>query len=326
MKKPSKVSLIIPIYNGENHLSKALESAINQSLRDIEIIIINDGSTDNTASLLEQFNKSDKRIHIKTQPKNIGLGAARNLGIEMASGDFLYFLDADDYLHPNALEILYNQAISENLDILQSKFIRKNRNSKKILPKELVPLPKAVDSVEYFHQDFFISPTSWAKLYKTEFIINHNIKFKNIYFEDMPFVFEAISKAKRINNNMAPTYIYQKQENSITSSFSEKHIDDYIYVLNELQVYFLREDLTDKYATFPIHYYLFLARLSDMAIKNGNSEQKKKVKTYVDNQARKYKQFIINNKNYPFLKRMALKSSPYNYALLSQALKPKKHK
>ena len=320
-----KVSLIIPVFNGEKHLSKAIESSINQSLEDIEVIIIDDGSTDKTPLILDDFKRKDSRIKVYTQEKNKGLGPTRNFGIEKATGEYLSFLDADDYLHPNAMESLYEQAKAENLDLLQSKYIHKTQKSKKILPDDLIPLPKPVSGTEYFHQTFFISPTSWAKLYKTDFLKSHQIKFPNIYYEDMPFVFEAISKAHRVSNNLMPTYIYQATENSITSNFTQKHLEDYIKVLENLQAYFMQSQLTDKYASFPVQYYLFLARLSDKVIRFGTPKQKKKVKDFVEKQAKKYKVFLSKNRNYPFLKRMLLQASPYNYALLSHAFRPKKH-
>ncbi len=326
MPQNPKVSIIIPIYNGEKYLTKAIESAIKQSLSEIEIIIVDDGSTDNTSSLLEQYSKKDDRINIYSHHANLGLGPSRNLGIDKASGKFLYFLDVDDYLHLNALESLYEQAMLEDLDILQSKYIKKKGEKKKILPQDLTPLPKPVNGIEYFHQDFFVSPPVWAKLYKRKFIDNNNIRFKNMYYEDMLFTFESIVKAKRVNNTLWPTYIYQTHEQSITAGFTNKHMEDYIYVLDELQRYFLRNELTDKKSTFPIHYFLFLARLSDLGIKKGNNNQKKHIKAYVEKQAKKYNKFVLENQTYPILKKWMIQFSPYKYALLSNYLKPKKHK
>ncbi len=320
-----KVSLIIPVYNGEKHLPKAIDSAMNQSLEEIEIIVVNDGSTDKTSILLEQYKMRDNRIHVYSHAKNTGLGPSRNLGVKHARGEYLYFLDADDYLHPNALETLYEQAKSEDLDILQSKYIRKEKNTKKILPEDLSPLSAPVKGIEYFHQSFFIPPTVWAKLYRTDFLKQNRIEFKNQINEDMPFAFEAVFKAKRISNNLMPTYIYQINENSISSKFGNRHIEDYIKVLDELQAYFIYPELTDERSVFPVQYYLFMARLSDRVIKYGNTEQKKKVKNFVEKRAKKFKHFLVKNQTYPFLKRMILKSSPYHYSLLSQTFRKEKH-
>ncbi len=321
-----KVSIIIPVYNGEKYLSKAIDSATGQSLEEIEILLIDDGSTDNTPAILQQYKMSDNRIEVITQLKNSGLGPARNLGIEHTNGEYIFFLDADDYIHPNALEVLYEQAKRENLDILQSKYIRKKHNNKQIEPEDLTPLPSPVNGIEYFHQGFFISPMAWAKLYKTSFLKQKNLRFKNQINQDMPFVFEALTHANAVNNNLMPTYFYQINEYSISAKFSEKHITDYIRVLEDLQAYFMNTNLTNKNSIFPIQYFLFMARLSDRVLKFGDSDQKKRVKKYVEKKAKKYGKFLTKNKKYPFLKRMILKSSPYNYSLLSQTFKSKKHK
>ena len=325
MKKNPQISIIIPVYNGEKHLEKALNSALNQSLENLEIILIDDGSTDKTSDIITQYAEKDSRIVALKNPQNKGLSYSRNLGIEKAKGEYLFFLDADDYLHPNAMESLYDQAKKDKLDVLQSKYILKTGKTKKILPEDLELLPAPVDGISYFHQNFFVSPTVWAKLYNTGFIKKEKIRFKDHIYEDMPFSFEAIYKAKRIANNMMPAYIYQKQAGSITSRHTEQHFQDYLKVLKDLQAYFMNPQMTDSLSTFPVHFYLFMARLSDNVIKYGNKNQQKEVKKAVENLAKKYKQFISPNKRYPFLKRMLLQSSPYNYSLLSQTFKKKKH-
>lgn len=111
-----KVSVIIPVYNTELYIKQTVESIQKQTLYDIEIIIINDGSTDNSLSLLLELSKQDHRIKIFSQ-ENQGLSISRNTGLEKASGEFVYFMDSDDLLEKDALEICYQKCIAEKLDL-----------------------------------------------------------------------------------------------------------------------------------------------------------------------------------------------------------------
>ena len=113
----TKISIIVPVYNVEKYLKECLDSLINQTLEDIEIICINDGSTDNSLAILEEYQKKDSRIKVFSQ-RNQGVSAARNLGIEKATGEYLTFLDSDDRLELNTCEILYKETIAKNSDFL----------------------------------------------------------------------------------------------------------------------------------------------------------------------------------------------------------------
>ena len=117
-----KISVIIPVYNVENYLSECLDSIINQSLNDIEIICINDGSTDNSLKILQDYEKRDNRIRVINQ-KNSGLGATRNVGLSLSEGKYVYFMDSDDYLELSTLEELYHLAETNSLDIVLFKLI-----------------------------------------------------------------------------------------------------------------------------------------------------------------------------------------------------------
>ena len=116
-KLEKMVSIIIPIYNVEKYLQECIESVLQQSLQDIEIICVNDGSTDNSGVILEKFAETDKRILVINQ-ENKGVSAARNTGLRCAKGKYIYFLDSDDYLAPDALELLSSDMDARNLDLL----------------------------------------------------------------------------------------------------------------------------------------------------------------------------------------------------------------
>ena len=113
-KKMPKVSIVIPVYNVEEYLRRCLDSVVNQTLRDIEIICINDGSTDNSSHILAEYQSKENRLRVISQ-KNGGQSKARNAGLEVATGEYIYFLDSDDYIKTYALEKLYTIAKTNNL-------------------------------------------------------------------------------------------------------------------------------------------------------------------------------------------------------------------
>ena len=113
----AKLSIIVPVYNASKYLERCLDSVINQTLKEIEIICINDGSSDNSKTILENYAKKDNRIKIINQ-KNLGLSASRNKGIKYANGEYIFFVDADDWIELNTCEITYNFAKEKNLDLL----------------------------------------------------------------------------------------------------------------------------------------------------------------------------------------------------------------
>ncbi len=123
-----KVSIIIPVYNVEKYLKECLNSVVNQTLKEIEIICVDDGSTDNSLSILEEYAKKDNRINLLKQ-ENSGAGAARNKGLDSARGEYIYFLDSDDFLELNAIEILYNQIAKNQADICFFKFYKYNQQT-----------------------------------------------------------------------------------------------------------------------------------------------------------------------------------------------------
>lgn len=124
-----KVSVIVPVYNVENYLEYCLSGLLNQTLQDIEIICVNDGSTDNSINILQRYQQTDNRIKIITQ-SNSGQGTARNNAIDIANGEYIGFVDPDDYVSPQMFETLYNQAKAYNADLVEESFYINNQARK----------------------------------------------------------------------------------------------------------------------------------------------------------------------------------------------------
>lgn len=200
-----KISVIIPVYNVGQYLPKCMDSVINQTLRDIEIICVDDGSTDNSAEILSRYADKDERI-ILIRQANGGAGAARNNGLQYARGEYLSILDSDDFFEPDMLEKSYEAAKNAQADIIvfgcdyydeASAGFRccPNAINRLLLPK------KSVFSISDVKKDFFRLFTGWAwdKLFKTEFIKDKGLTFQEQRTtNDMLFVFSALSLAERI--------------------------------------------------------------------------------------------------------------------------------
>ena len=205
MRQNVKVSVVIPFYNMEKYLRQCLDTVCNQTLRDIEIICVDDGSTDTTPALLAQYAQQDARVKIITQSRT-GVSAARNAGIQAARGEYLSILDADDYFHLDMLEYAYFRAAETDVDICIFMAEEYNESTSQTYPMDWYPrrhwLPtKEIFSSRDIPETIFCITSGWAwdKLFRTEMIRRHNITFQNQRTtNDARFVFMAYALAKRI--------------------------------------------------------------------------------------------------------------------------------
>ncbi len=200
------VSVIVPVYNVEQYLPQCLDSIVNQTLKNIEIICVNDSSTDNSLNILNHYAEKDPRIKVVTQP-NGGAGAARNRGLSLAAGKYLSFLDSDDFFEPDMLELAYNKAVCDKADfvVFQSDQYYTDR-------KEFVSVPWTLREKEippytpFNHRQMtdnifkvFVG-WAWDKLYDREFVEKNHLRFQEQRTSnDMLFVFSGVAVAKRIS-------------------------------------------------------------------------------------------------------------------------------
>lgn len=317
-----KVSVIIPCYNSENYLKKAVDSVLNQSIAELQIILVDDGSTDKTPVLLQQYKLQDNRVEVVTHPKNKGLGPARNSGISIASGEYIFFLDSDDYIHPNSFEVLYDQAKTEQLDILQTQHIVHQNGHKTLMPPELPVFPNAISGIAYFNAGFFIEPKACAKLWRTEFIKKHNLQFATGYYEDMAMVFQGFALAQKVNNIEFPAYHYIIRQDSITQQIvTRTHIDGYKQSLIDMQHLFMHPELTGKSSAFVAGFFLYLKELAALALQTGDMSIINETKYFINQMTSKYARFLTGNRLLSFSKRFLLKKSPFLYAQLKKRYK-----
>ena len=201
-----KVSVVMPIYNAGDYLTRAIGDILQQTLPELELICVNDGSTDNSLSIIKSFMKKDQRIKLINQ-QNAGTSVARNVGIEAAVGQYIIFLDADDFYEKNLLKLLYDAAEKDNLDVAVARFdIYNDSQDKYSVPMEEphsgIFVGGSVTSKNE-HPDFILSSTTgyvWNKLFRTTFVKNMELAFDpELYvFEDVCFVCSALALAERV--------------------------------------------------------------------------------------------------------------------------------
>ena len=217
-----KVSVIMPVYNAGEYLSRAIGDILSQSLSDFELICVDDGSTDNSTKIIKAHQAKDKRI-LYTRQNNAGPSVARNKGLEMARGEYIIFLDADDFYEKDLLLSLYETAERDNLDIAVTKYDIYNDSKDSFSlpqgePHGNIYVPGGVTSKNE-HPDFILSSTTgyvWNKLFRASFVKDKKLAFDpELYvFEDVHFVCSAISLAERVgrvDSNLIHHRVYSDQ-------------------------------------------------------------------------------------------------------------------
>ena len=256
------ISVIIPVYNVEKYLRECLDSLINQSLKDIEIICVDDGSTDTSLDILKEYKEKDKRFKIITQ-QNLKAGVARNNGLKEATGDYLSFLDSDDIFEPTMLEDMYNQAIKDDSDTVVCSFYiydektKQSRWNRKIDSKyiKLSPFSPLDIKDEIFN---FSSPNAWTKLFKHSLFTDNNLQFVDTMIcNDFTCVDTALAISKKISVLDKP-YIHYRfiQKDNLTAKRKD-HPDSFLIAAQAL------EDNLRKFKVYSVFEESFKRRMRD---------------------------------------------------------------
>lgn len=242
-----KVSIIIPVYNVEKYLAECLESVVQQTLQEIEIICVDDGSTDNSLNILNSYGKTDKRIKIIKLEQNFGQSFARNRGLEKAKGEYIYFLDSDDMIEKNAMEILTEEAEEHNLDVIffDGKIIYENEQLQSRFKDYKTMRRGKYESIKTGEQLFgdFINNSEWSCSVPRQFWNRCFLAEKKIFFyegivhEDELFSFVAVLQAERAEYIKKPFFYRRFRENStMTSKISATNFCGYFtayYFMNQ---------------------------------------------------------------------------------------------
>lgn len=236
-----KVSVIIPVYNGEKYLDRCITSFLKQTYDNIEIILINDGSTDKSQDILNSYKKYNNIIVI--QQKNIGVANTRNFGISIASGKYIMFADDDDYVLEDYVETYVKEIQKNDYDLVIGGYQRKNDRGKNISRRRL--------KNTYWSRYIIMAP--WSKIYLKDFIVKHSIKFLNYPIgEDNYFTMSLLEAKPKINIINYDGYIWFYNENSVSNT-KQKGIRKNIDIFNLLNELINKVDHNDKY----IKYYFY---------------------------------------------------------------------
>ena len=266
-----KVSVILPVYNTEKYLPECLDSIINQSLRDIEIICIDDGSTDSSLQILKEYAEKDKRIVVLEQ-KNSGAGIARNKGMEVAKGKYLSFLDSDDFFEQEMLEKSYIKCEEENADfcVYRSKRFDDKTHDYESIPwtikerylPEVIPF-KAGDADKYIFQVF--NGWAWDKLYNRDFVTKTGLKYQGLRTtNDAFFVFMANVEAKCISI-IDEVLAYHRVNTGTSLSVTREKSWDCCYqamdaIKKELKARNKYSQFQQSYINWALHFFFFFLK------------------------------------------------------------------
>ncbi len=252
------ISIIIPVYNCDNYLDTCITSVLMQSYSNFEIICINDNSSDNSANILKRYSQTDQRVKIFSNNENKGPGYCRNKGLNLAKGKYIFFLDADDWIGPQTLKILYSRCETNNLDLLMFKYIVFYNNKVDFGFEKYYDMNfmNKFNEKVFCHWDlnpnevFNLPVGPCNKLYRKSFLEDNNIRFPegNLIQEDNPFFFKVITQAERVSILNMYLYVRRRRNNSIMASLGDTMLFSRIYIAELLVDYFFSNpQLYDHY-------------------------------------------------------------------------------
>lgn len=275
-----KVSVVVPVHNSEKYLAKCLKSLINQTLDDIEIICVNDGSIDSSLRILNEYSMKDSRIKIINQD-NLGPGAARNRGLLECKGEYISFIDSDDWIETEAYEKLYEFSKKKFLDLIFFSICtydeRTNNISSDNDSYNLNIFDNKFDEKIFYYRNvkdilFHISTGPVNKLYNKEFLDKNGLKFvEGLYFEDNVFFYDVFLKAKKCALLRDVHYVRRYREGSITQSHDDKYFD--LIKILQIIVEIFKE--TNNYNEFKIGLITFIINHLDWTYSLINERYKK---------------------------------------------------
>ena len=334
--KEIKVSLIIPVYNVEKYIRQCLESAINQTLKDIEIIVVNDGTKDNSMKIVEEY-LSDERIKIVNK-ENGGVSSSRNTGMREAQGKYVYFIDSDDFVDKEVLDILYKNSEKEKMDIVFSNFSYYNdRTKKEKRAKFIFPFKEKINKGYYYLYNGE-EINVWNRLYKKEFLEKYNFKFiEGIIHEDQDFGFKTIILAEKIKyvENYGYKYRTEREGSIMSSQKKERNLESVQILKREMSKFFSNVNL-NEFQKIRVYFKLLSLDFWEKELKGDNdfkneilNLEKEIEKIYQNNTFNRvekkiviqYVRNLLKNKKINIFKKIYWKNGIINFRLLKTYIK-----
>ncbi|MFR8104063.1 MAG: glycosyltransferase [Clostridia bacterium] len=281
-----KVSIVIPIYNSEKYLQTCLDSILAQTLKEIEIIAVNDGSKDRSREIIEEYQKRyPSTIHVINK-ENGGMSDARNKGVEKATGEYISFVDSDDYIEPTMLEKMYQKAKEGNFDMVTC-------DTKVLYPKETIIVKSGIEEdkkeltieekKKLLHDTYAVV---WNKIYRREGLAEKMHFKEKIWYEDVLYLYSIIPHLNSVGVVKEPLYNYIQNQSSITYTYNQK-LYDLITVCDELLEVYKKEGNYETYQDILEYIYVrylfatFIKRLAKAKDKEKFNEGVKKVQSKV---------------------------------------------
>lgn len=234
------VSIIVPVYNVEKYLKKCLDSLVKQSYSNIEIIIVNDGSLDDSKAIIKKYYQKYPQLIKSYEKENGGLSDARNYGLKKAQGKYLTFIDSDDYIASDYIEKMYKAIKKNNSDVVICNYYTVKDKQKKI---EKNYIPNQVGNLAIDKNQLFNSWAVWNKMFSQKIIKDNNLLFsKGVIYEDMRFTLKVLLKANKISYVDEALYYYIYRQNSIMNSQNLEKNKDILKGFEDIISYYQKEN------------------------------------------------------------------------------------
>lgn len=308
--KNIKVSVIVPVYNTELYLERCLNSILNQTFKDIELIIVNDNSNDNSHKIIETFINENNNIKYIDNKENKGVSNCRNEAIKISSGEYILFIDSDDYLDENMIETMYNEASNNDLDIAMCGYFvdyEDGNTQNRIINLDENRIYSGYEILsEILHHKNGVTGHSWNKLIKASILKENNIQYPEHMkiYEDIAFFSRLFPYCKRIKNIKKIFYHYIQRNNS-----SIKIIDDNIILDTEEIIKIVNKNITNLnlMSKFRDEYCAFVMRMFSVesyklySYSNNSDIQKKYIKRLINSDILSIREnYKIFNTNYTY--------------------------
>lgn len=290
-----KYSFIVPVYNTEKYLKKCLDSLAGQNFKDFEIIIVNDGSTDNSKNIISEYEEKYNNIKVINQ-KNGGLSVARNNGVKEAKGKYLIFIDSDDYVETNLLKEV-DKEIGDS-EVLRFQVITEDEDGGNVKAYNEEPFNemKGYDAFKYISKYHFVEP-AWCYVYKTEYYLNNKFSFKkDVYHEDFGLIPFVIYKARKVKSIDYVGYHYVQRNGSIMNNNDyKKTVKKAFDMLEQYKTLRLFSKNIGKKNNYDDYY---LSYISNSVIVKSRELKKKERKVYVHelNKLKVFDGVLVNTK------------------------------
>ena len=291
-----KISVIVPIYKVEDYLHRCVDSIINQTYTNLEIILVDDGSPDNCSRICDEYAKKDSRIRV-IHKKNGGLSDARNAGIDIATGEYIMFIDSDDFVDREMMKSMMRNMIHNNVDmvvcnikyIYEDKEVVKYNQADRILDR--------YEAMEEYLRDGVVQAVAWNKLYKKSLISDMRYKVGKTN-EDEFFTYKVVDKTDKIYYNSRPFYNYIQRDSSIMGNYSINRLDGVEASYERLN--FIKERYPDLYEKEKKTFINLCIYSYQMILKEPNLDKNKQGRKILNNYTKKIKFNKTELKNYSY--------------------------